>query len=141
MIHFSFADFYYPSYIRLAERLAAWPLAAGRTRSICAIRRRGSRGGRKACGHATRRPYIWPSTTPSWTDAGRRVADLEQPVQRRGFSPLLPGVFHAHYPTLSHPVRGPGAGMLGISRSVVPYRAPAEETAASLWNRSKAKEE
>ncbi len=80
LIHFSFADFYYPSYIRLAERLARMAPGRGAEPGLSVqFRRGGSRGGRKACApcHPT---SLHPGLLQrlSWTDAGRRVADLEQ---------------------------------------------------------------
>src|SRR5947208_16815881 len=59
LIHFSFADFFYPSYVRMAERLAE--LAPGREPKqvyLCNSGAEAIEGAIKLVRHATRRPYI-----------------------------------------------------------------------------------
>src|SRR5438309_10086195 len=100
LIHFSFADFFYPSYIRLAERLAE--LAPGREPKqvyLCNSGAEAIEGAIKLVRHATRRPCILAFYNAFH---GRTLGALSltasKPVQRRGFAPLLPGVLHPAYP-------------------------------------------
>ncbi len=100
LVHFSFADFYYPSYIRLAERLAA--LAPGRDPKqvyLCNSGAEATEAAIKLARHATRRPYILAFYNAfHGRTLGAVSLTASKAVQRRGFAPLLPGVFHALYP-------------------------------------------
>jgi 4-aminobutyrate aminotransferase len=134
LIHFSFADFYYPSYIRLAERLSG--LAPGRGPKqvyLCNSGAEAVEAAVKLARHATRRPYILAFYNAfHGRTLGAVSLTASKPVQRRGFAPLLPGVFHTHYP---YPYRSgasdPGAECLEHIEQVL-FRTvlPAEETAA-----------
>jgi 4-aminobutyrate aminotransferase len=134
LIHFSFADFYYPSYIRLAERLAR--MAPGRGANqvyLCNSGAEAVEAAIKLARHATRRPYILAFYNAfHGRTLGAVSLTSSKPVQRRGFSPLLPGVFHAHYP---YPYRSrssdPGRECLEHIEEVL-FRTvlPGEETAA-----------
>lgn len=100
LLHFSFADFFYPSYVRLAERLAQ--LAPGRDPKqvfLCNSGAEAIEAAIKLARHATRRPYLLAFYN---SFHGRTVGAVSltssAAVQRRGFAPLLPGVFHAPYP-------------------------------------------
>ena len=100
LVHFSFADFYYPSYIRLAERLAK--LAPGRDPKqvyLCNSGAEATEAAIKLARHATRRPYILAFYNAfHGRTLGAVSLTSSKAVQRRGFAPLLPGVFHAPYP-------------------------------------------
>ena len=134
LIHFSFADFFYPSYVRMAERLAE--LAPGREPKqvfLCNSGAEAIEAAIKLVRHATRRPYLLAFYNAFH---GRTLGALSltasKPVQRRGFAPLLPGVFHAPYPD---PYRSrsddPAAECLDHIENVL-FRTvlPPEETAA-----------
>jgi 4-aminobutyrate aminotransferase len=116
LLHFSFADFYYPAYVHLAERLAK--LAPGREPKqvyLCNSGTEAIEAAMKLARHATRRPYILAFLNAFH---GRTLGALSltasKAVQRRGFAPLLPGVFHAPYAD--------------------PYRSGAEDPAAECLN-------
>lgn len=134
LIHFSFADFYYPAYIRLAERLAR--MAPGRGPNqvyLCNSGAEAVEAAIKLARHATRRPYILAFYNAfHGRTLGAVSLTSSKPVQRRGFSPLLPGVFHAHYPC-SYRSRSsdPARECLEYIEEVL-FRTvlPAEETAA-----------
>jgi 4-aminobutyrate aminotransferase len=100
LIHFSFADFYYPSYIQLAERLAE--IAPGRDPKqvyLCNSGAEAIDAAVKLARHATRRPYIMAFYNAfHGRTLGAVSLTASKPMQRRGFAPLLPGVFHALYP-------------------------------------------
>lgn len=100
LIHFSFADFFYPAYIRLAERLAK--LAPGRGPKqvyLCNSGAEAVEAAIKLARHATRRPYILAFYNAfHGRTLGAVSLTASKPVQRKGFAPLLPGVFHAPYP-------------------------------------------
>lgn len=100
LIHFSFADFFYPSYVRLAERLAG--LAPGRGPKqvyFCNSGAEATEAAIKLARHATRRPYILAFYNAfHGRTLGAVSLTASKTVQRRGFAPLLPGVFHAPYP-------------------------------------------
>jgi len=134
LIHFSFADFFYPSYVRLAERLAA--LAPGRDAKqvyLCNSGAEAIEAAIKLARHATRRPYILAFYNAfHGRTLGAVSLTASKPVQRRGFAPLLPGVFHAPFPD---PYRArssdPAADCLDHIEQVL-FRTvlPPEETAA-----------
>jgi 4-aminobutyrate aminotransferase len=134
LIHFSYADFYYPSYIRLAERLAR--LAPGRDPKqvyLCNSGAEAVEAAIKLARHATRRPYILAFYNAfHGRTLGAVSLTASKPVQRRGFAPLLPGVFHALYPDsyrsrTSDPAR---ECLEHIEQVLFRTVLPAEETAA-----------
>jgi len=100
LVHFSFADFFYPSYVRLAERLAG--LAPGRDPKqvyFCNSGTEATEAAIKLARHATRRPYVLAFYNAfHGRTLGAVSLTASKAVQRRGFAPLLPGVFHAPYP-------------------------------------------
>lgn len=134
LIHFSFADFFYPSYVRLAERLSA--LAPGRDAKqvyLCNSGAEAVEAAIKLARHATRRPYILAFYNAfHGRTLGAVSLTASKSVQRRGFAPLLPGVFHAPFPD---PYRArssdPAADCLDHIEQVL-FRTvlPPEETAA-----------
>lgn len=134
LLHFSHADFYYPSYIRLAERLAK--LAPGpdpKQVYLCNSGAEAVEAAIKLARHATRRPYLLAFINAFH---GRTVGALSltasKAVQRRGFAPLLPGVFHVPYPDPYHSrAEDPVADSLGyIEQTLFRTILPPEETAA-----------
>ena len=134
LIHFSFADFYYPSYIRLAERLAG--LAPGRDPKqvyLCNSGAEAVEAAIKLARHATRRPYILAFYNAfHGRTLGAVSLTASKPLQRRGFAPLLPGVFHTHYPD-PYRSRGPDSArdcLEHIEEVLFRTVLPAEETAA-----------
>jgi 4-aminobutyrate aminotransferase len=134
LIHFSFADFYYPSYIRVAERLAG--LAPGRDPKqvyLCNSGAEAVEAAIKLARHATRRPYILAFYNAfHGRTLGAVSLTASKPLQRRGFAPLLPGVFHTHYPD-PYRNRGPDSArdcLEHIEEVLFRTVLPAEETAA-----------
>lgn len=134
LVHFSFADFYYPSYIRLAERLAA--LAPGRDPKqvyFCNSGAEATEAAIKLSRHATRRPYILAFYNAfHGRTLGAVSLTASKAVQRLGFAPLLPGVFHAPYPDpYRSGARDPAEECLSHIEDVL-FRTvlPPEETAA-----------
>src|SRR5437773_3553615 len=134
LVHFSFADFFYPSYIQMAERLAE--LAPGREPKqvyLCNSGAEAIEGAIKLARHATRRPYILAFFNAfHGRTLGAVSLTASKPVQRRGFAPLLPGVFHALYPDsyrsrTSDPAR---ECLEHIEQVLFRTVLPAEETAA-----------
>jgi len=134
LIHFSFADFYYPSYIRLAERLAG--LAPGRDAKqvyLCNSGAEAVDAAIKLARHATRRPYILAFYNAfHGRTLGAVSLTASKPVQRRGFAPLLPGVFHAMYPNPYRSRTGDAAAecLDYIENLLFRTVLPPEETAA-----------
>lgn len=134
LIHFSFADFYYPSYIRLAERLAA--LAPGRDAKqvyLCNSGAEAIEAAIKLARHATRRPYLLAFYNAfHGRTLGAVSLTASKPVQRRGFAPLLPGVFYAPFPDPYRARSGDPAGDCLDHIENVLFRTilPPEETAA-----------
>jgi len=98
LLHFSFADFFYPSYVHLAERLAQ--LAPGRDPKqvfLCNSGAEAIEAAIKLARHATRRPYLLATgkfqgvmrpTTPTgsrihWADLFGSSEDTTWPNRRR----------------------------------------------------------
>lgn len=134
LVHFSYADFFYPSYIRLAERLAQ--LAPGRDAKqvyLCNSGAEAVEAAIKLARHATRRPYILAFYNAfHGRTLGAVSLTASKPMQRRGFAPLLPGVFHALYP---NPYRSRGGDSAAEALDYIEnllFRTvlPPEETAA-----------
>jgi len=136
LVHFSFADFYYPSYIRLAERLAA--LTPGRDSQqvyLCNSGAEAIDAAIKLARHATRRPYILAFYNAfHGRTLGAVSLTSSKVIQRRGFAPLLPGVFHAPYPDAYRTRTGDPAGDCLTHIEDVLFRTvlPPEETAAMV---------
>ncbi|HEX9284827.1 MAG TPA: acetyl ornithine aminotransferase family protein [Nitrospirales bacterium] len=134
LVHFSFADFFYPSYVRLAERLAG--LAPGRDSKqvyFCNSGTEATEAAIKLTRHATRRPYVLAFYNAfHGRTLGAVSLTASKAVQRRGFAPLLPGVFHAPYPDPYRSRAGDPAGECLHHIEDVLFRTvlPPEETAA-----------
>lgn len=134
LTHFSFADFSYPSYIRLAARVAG--LAPGRDPKqvyLCNSGAEATEAAIKLARHATRRPYILAFYNAfHGRTLGAVSLTASKAIQRRGFAPLLPGVFHAPYPDPYRSRAGdPTGDCLNYIEEVL-FRTvlPPEETAA-----------
>jgi len=95
LIHFSFADFFYPSYVRMAERLAE--LAPGREPKQVFLCNSGAEAIEAAIQAGAPRDTAAVHPRLLQRLHGRTLGALSltasKPVQRRGFAPLLPGVF------------------------------------------------
>jgi 4-aminobutyrate aminotransferase len=134
LLHFSHADFYYPSYIRLAERLAN--LAPGSDPKqvyLCNSGAEAIEAAIKLVRHATRRPYLLAFLNAFH---GRTLGALSltasKVVQRRGFAPLVPGVIHVPYPDPYRSRSGDPAqeSLAYIEQTLFQTILPPEETAA-----------
>jgi 4-aminobutyrate aminotransferase len=99
-IHMSGTDFYYEPQVRLAEQLAALAPIDGPVRSFF------GNSGTEATEAAIKlaRYYTKRQNIVAFLGAfhGRSLGSLSltasKAIQRRGFGPLLPGVYHAPYP-------------------------------------------
>ena len=107
-VHMSGTDFYYEPEIRLAERLCE--LAPVKQPSHVFFTNSGAEsieGAMKLARWATRRPHFLAFTGGFH---GRTMGALSltgsKAIQREGFAPLVPGVFHVPFPSSSHPSRG-----------------------------------
>lgn len=102
LIHMSGTDFYYPEMVELAERLAA--LAPGREPRRVYFGNSGAEANEAAMKLA--RYYTGRDKFIAFLGSfhGRTMGALSltasRAVQRRGFGPLVPGVFHAPYPNI-----------------------------------------
>jgi 4-aminobutyrate aminotransferase len=138
LIHMSGTDFYYENMVELGEKLASLAPGPGRHRVYF-----GNSGAeaieaamKMARYHTGRDKFI------AFTGAfhGRTLGALSltgsKVVQRKGFGPLIPGVYHAHFPDPYRRPEGVSAEEYGVScarfiedelfRTIV----PAEEVAA-----------
>ena len=102
-LHMSGTDFYYEPEIRLAERLAARAPVKPVARVFFANSGAETiEGAMKLARWATRRPHFLAFTGAFH---GRTMGALSltgsKAVQRDGFAPLVPGVFHVPYPSAS----------------------------------------
>jgi len=99
LIHMSGTDFYYPSEIRLAEQLTQ--LAPGRAPKQCFLTNSGTEAteaGMKLARYATGRPYFLAFFGGfHGRTYGAMSLSASKAVHKRGFGPLVPGVFHAPY--------------------------------------------
>ena len=108
-LHMSGTDFYYEPEIRLAERLAASAPVKPTARVFFANSGAETiEGAIKLARWSTRRPHFLAFTGAFH---GRTMGALSltgsKAVQRDGFAPLVPGVFHVPYPSASR--RGPSS--------------------------------
>ena len=107
LIHMSGTDFYYENMVQLAEKLASVAPGAGPYRVYF------GNSGTEATEAAMKlaRYHTGRDKFIAFTGAfhGRTLGALSltgsKVVQRKGFGPLVPGVFHAHFPD---PYRRPG---------------------------------
>ena len=107
-IHMSGTDFYYEPQVRLAEELAAIVPIHGDVRTFFANSgTEATEAAIKLARYHTKRPGIIAFLGAFH---GRTMGSLSltasKAIQRRGFGPFMPGVYHAHYPDA---YRGGGA--------------------------------
>ncbi|MEW6325948.1 MAG: aminotransferase class III-fold pyridoxal phosphate-dependent enzyme, partial [Nitrospirota bacterium] len=99
LIHMSGTDFYYPAEIRLAERLAE--LAPGRAPKQSFLTNSGTEAteaAMKLARYATGRPYFIAFVGGfHGRTYGAMSLSASKPIHRKGFGPLVPGVFHVPY--------------------------------------------
>jgi 4-aminobutyrate aminotransferase len=99
-IHMSGTDFYYEPQVRLAEEMASIVPIAGKVRSFFANSgTETTEAALKLSRYHTKRPGIIAFLG---SFHGRSLGSLSltssKSVQRRGFGPFMPGVYHAPYP-------------------------------------------
>jgi 4-aminobutyrate aminotransferase len=99
-IHMSGTDFYYEPQVRLAEEMASLVPIEGRVRSFFGNSgTEATEAAVKLSRYHTKRPGIIAFLG---SFHGRSLGSLaltsSKSVQRRGFGPLMPGVYHAPYP-------------------------------------------
>src|SRR6188768_3074296 len=99
-IHMSGTDFYYEPQVRLAEELAAIVPIRGEVRSFFGNSgTEATEASIKLARYHTKRPNLIAFLG---SFHGRSLGSLaltsSKVVQRRGFGPLMPGVYHAPYP-------------------------------------------
>ena len=93
-------DFYYEPQVRLAEELAAIvPIAGRRAIVLRQLRHRGDRSVPQAGALRDRPPehHRVPRRRSTAARMGSLALTASKAVQRRGFGPLMPGVYHAPY--------------------------------------------
>ena len=99
LIHMSGTDFYYPSEIRLAERLTA--LAPGPAAKQCFLTNSGTEAteaAMKLARYATGRPYFVAFVGGfHGRTYGAMSLSASKPIHKKGFGPLVPGIFHVPY--------------------------------------------
>ena len=100
LIHMSGTDFYYPHLVRLAEKLA--PLVPGRAPRKFFYGNSGTEAieaAMKLARYSTGRDkFIAFLGSFHGRTLGSLSLTASKPVQREGFGPLVPGVFHVPYP-------------------------------------------
>jgi 4-aminobutyrate aminotransferase len=100
LIHMSGTDFYYRPEIELAERLVRLTCLAGDNPKVFFTNSgtESVEGAIKLARYSTGRPYVIAFFGAfHGRTLGALAMTASKPIQRRGFSPLLPGSFHAPY--------------------------------------------
>jgi 4-aminobutyrate aminotransferase len=99
-IHMSGTDFYYEPQVRLAEELAVIVPIAGEVRSFFGNSgTEATEAALKLSRYATKRPNVIAFLGSfHGRSLGALALTASKAVQRRGFGPLMPGVYHAPYP-------------------------------------------
>jgi len=138
LIHMSGTDFYYENMVELGEKLAA--IAPGRVPRRVYFGNSGAEAIEAAMKlaryHTGREKFIAFTGAFHGRTLGALSLTASKVVQRKGFGPLIPGVYHAHYPDV---YRRP-AGVSAEDHAVAAVRyiedelfrtlVPAEEVAA-----------
>jgi 4-aminobutyrate aminotransferase len=100
LIHMSGTDFYYPSMVELAQKLAS--ITPGAEAKRVYFGNSGAEGTEAAIKlaryHTKRDKLIAFYSSFHGRTMGALSMTASRAVQRKGFGPLLAGVFHAHYP-------------------------------------------
>jgi 4-aminobutyrate aminotransferase len=99
-IHMSGTDFYYEPQVRLAEELAAIAPIAGDVRTFFANSgTEATEGALKLARYHTKRQSIIAFLGAfHGRSMGSLALTASKAIQRRGFGPFMPGVYHAPYP-------------------------------------------
>jgi 4-aminobutyrate aminotransferase len=135
-IHMSGTDFYYEGQVRLAEELAAIVPIEGEVRSF--FGNSGTEATEAAMKlsryHTKRQGLIAFIGSFHGRSMGALSLTASKVVQRRGFGPLLPGVFHAPYPD-SYRFNGTpdacaAASLSFITDQIFPHLVAPDEVAA-----------
>jgi 4-aminobutyrate aminotransferase len=135
-IHMSGTDFYYEPQVRLAEELAAIVPIEGEVRSF--FGNSGTEATEAAVKlsryHTKRQGLIAFIGSFHGRSMGALSLTASKVVQRRGFGPLLPGVFHAPYPDtyrFNGSADGCAAASLSfITEQIFPHLIAPDEVAA-----------
>lgn len=137
-LHMSGTDFYYPTQIELAERLNGLAPMSGPTRVFFTNSGAETIEGamKLARFHSGRTRFLAFYGAFHGRTYGALSLTASKAVQRRGFSPLVPGVSHAVYP---NPFRNPWPGVEPgqaaldyIEKQLFKTTAPPEEVAAII---------
>ncbi len=138
LIHMSGTDFYYENMVELAEKLAA--LAPGGVARRVYFGNSGTEAIEAAMKlaryHTGREKFIAFRGAFHGRTLGSLSLTASKAVQRRGFGPLVPGVFHAEFPDSYHRPAGVSpedhamACVHAIERDLFRTVAPADEVAA-----------
>ena len=138
LIHMSGTDFYYENMVELAEKLAA--LAPGGVTRRVYFGNSGTEAIEAAMKlaryHTGREKFIAFRGAFHGRTLGSLSLTASKAVQRRGFGPLVPGVFHAEFPDSYHRPAGVSpedhamACVHAIERDLFRTVAPADEVAA-----------
>jgi 4-aminobutyrate aminotransferase len=135
-IHMSGTDFYYEGQVRLAEELAAIVPIEGEVRSF--FGNSGTEATEAAMKlsryHTKRQGLIAFIGSFHGRSMGALSLTASKVVQRRGFGPLLPGVFHAPYPDSYRfsgtPDACAAASLSFITDQIFPHLLAPDEVAA-----------
>jgi 4-aminobutyrate aminotransferase len=135
-IHMSGTDFYYEGQVRLAEELAAIVPIEGEVRSF--FGNSGTEATEAAMKlsryHTKRQGLIAFIGSFHGRSMGALSLTASKVVQRRGFGPLLPGVFHAPYPDSYRfsgtPDACAAASLSFITDQIFPHLVAPDEVAA-----------
>jgi 4-aminobutyrate aminotransferase len=116
-IHMSGTDFYYEPQVRLAEELATIAPIAGEVRTFFANSgTEATEAAIKLARYHTKRPGIIAFLGAFH---GRSMGSLSltasKAIQRRGFGPFMPGVYHAPYPDTYRASSADGAAAQSLS--------------------------
>ena len=138
LIHMSGTDFYYENMVELAEKLAA--LAPGGVQRRVYFGNSGTEAIEAAMKlaryHTGREKFIAFRGAFHGRTLGSLSLTASKAVQRRGFGPLVPGVFHAEFPDSYHRPAGMSpedhamACVHVIERDLFRTVVPADEVAA-----------
>jgi 4-aminobutyrate aminotransferase len=138
LIHMSGTDFYYENMVELAEKLAA--LAPGGVARRVYFGNSGTEAIEAAMKlaryHTGREKFIAFRGGFHGRTLGSLSLTASKAVQRRGFGPLVPGVFHAEFPDSYHRPAGASpedhamACLHAIERDLFRTVAPPDEVAA-----------
>jgi 4-aminobutyrate aminotransferase len=131
LIHMSGTDFYYENMVTLAERLAATaPGDVPRRVSFCNSGAEAVEGAIKLARFHTRRDkFIAFLGAFHGRTMGALSFTASKAVQRHGFGPLVPGVFHAPFPRDEQDAEA----SIGVIERLFHTVAPPDEVAAILF--------